>query len=118
MRPGQGWGVEGMRRGGAGARATGWAKAQGPSLGGRRGGRGIWGEARWVGCLCELFSGDGGLQKPGWGLRVPHLLPVGVPQDVAAHDVDDVRLRVHFAHQAAQPLPEAGKGGAVTGASW
>lgn len=45
-----------------------------------------------------------------WGSL--YLLPVGVPQNVATHDVDDVWLRVHFAHQAAQALPEAGGGGA------
>lgn len=39
----------------------------------------------------------GSLQRSG----VLYLLPIGVPQDIAAHDVDDVRLRVHFAHQAA-----------------
>lgn len=43
-----------------------------------------------------------------WGSL--YLLPVGVPQNVAAHDVDDVRLWVHFAHQATQALPEAGGG--------
>lgn len=43
-----------------------------------------------------------------------YLLPIGVPQNVAAHDVDDVRLWVHFTHQAAQPLPEAGGEGRVT----
>lgn len=41
-------------------------------------------------------------------LSSPYLLPVRVPQNVAAHDVDDIRLGVHLAHQAAQPLPEAG----------
>ena len=62
--------------------------------------------------LSTLLMGQGSAEA--WvGLKGSlYLLPIGVPQNVAAHDVDDVWLWVHFAHQAAQPLPEAGEGGA------
>lgn len=65
------------------------------------------GNLRRNGGFFQLFMNLGSAEAWG-GIRGSlYLLPVGVPQNVAAHDVDDVWLWVHFAHQTAQPLPEA-----------
>lgn len=38
-----------------------------------------------------------------------YLLPIGVSENIAAHDVNDIWFRIDFTHQTAQPLPEAGR---------
>lgn len=40
----------------------------------------------------------GGLKWKEVQLWRAYLLPIGVPQNVAAHDMDDIRLWVYFAH--------------------
>lgn len=50
-----------------------------------------------------------------WQTRLSYLLSIGTSQHVAAHDVDEVGLRVQFTHQSAQSTPEPGQ---KTGNSW
>lgn len=48
-------------------------------------------------CVCESLC----------ALVIVYLLSIGVAQHVASHYVDEVGLRVDFAHEAAEPLPES-----------
>lgn len=40
-----------------------------------------------------------------------YLFSIGAPQHIAAHDVDEVGLRVQLAHQPTEPPPEPGHAG-------
>lgn len=42
-----------------------------------------------------------------------YLFSISAPQHIAAHDVDEVGLRVQLAHQPTEPPPEPGRTGAV-----